>query len=118
MNDDASSPHGGSTPLMAIVVTAVASVADADRLAARMMGQRLAACVQILPIVSHYRWQGVMQREDEWRLECKTAVDRVAALRAALAADHPYELPELLVQVVQADSRYARWVDEQTRELE
>lgn len=106
-----------SQPLIGVVVTTVASAADADRLAALLVGHGLAACVQIQPIVSHYRWQGEVQREPEWRLECKTAPDRVPALQAALAAEHPYELPELLVQMVQADGRYALWVDEQTREV-
>lgn len=107
-----------SSRLIGVVVTTVASAAEADRLAALLVGRGLAACVQVEPIVSHYRWQGVVQREDEWRLECKTATDRVSALQAALAAEHPYELPELLVQMIQSDSRYALWVDEQVRGAE
>jgi len=42
-------------------------------------------------------------------------MDRVDALLAALAEEHPYDLPQLLVQTARAELRYAQWVNEQTR---
>ena len=43
------------------VTTTVATPEDARRLAQAVLQQRLAACVQIEPITSHYRWQGALQ---------------------------------------------------------
>lgn len=102
-------------PLIAVVTTTVASAEDADRLAALALQRRLAACVQVEQIVSHYRWRDALQREGEWRLSCKTAVDRADALCQALAQAHPYEVPQLLMWTAQAQDGYARWVDEETR---
>ena len=100
---------------VAVVTTAVASAQAAGQLAQAAVQQRLAACVQVLEMRSHYRWQEALHEEAEWRLECKTAPDRVPALLALLRARHPYELPELLVLSVQAEAAYAHWVLQETR---
>ena len=45
---------------------------DARRLAQAVVQARLAACVQVQSITSHYHWQGALQEAAEWRLACKT----------------------------------------------
>ena len=40
-----------------LAVTTVADAAQADRLAALVLRQRLAACVSIQPLHSHYVWK-------------------------------------------------------------
>ncbi|MBN9330392.1 MULTISPECIES: divalent-cation tolerance protein CutA [unclassified Comamonas] len=114
---ESQSPTGraGQGASIAIVTTTVDSAGDADRLAALMVERCLAACVQVQQITAHYRWQAALHRDVEWRLTCKTAMDRVDALLAALAEEHPYDLPQLLVQTARAELRYAQWVNEQTR---
>jgi len=86
------------------VTTTVATPEDARRLAQAVLQQRLAACVQVEPITSHYRWQGALHEEAEWRLVCKTVAGSVAGLLQLLQAQHPYELPQLLVQPLQASA--------------
>ena len=96
------------------VTTTVATPEDARRLAQAVLQQRLAACVQVEPITSHYRWQGALHEEAEWRLVCKTVAGSVAGLLQLLQAQHPYELPQLLVQPLQASAAYADWVRQET----
>ncbi|MCB2071832.1 MAG: divalent-cation tolerance protein CutA, partial [Ottowia sp.] len=55
-----------------LVLTTVATQADAQVLARSMVEQRLAACAHIEAIDSVYRWQGAVQQEGEWRLLLKT----------------------------------------------
>ena len=71
------------------VTTTVATPEDARRLAQAVLQQRLAACVQVEPITSHYRWQGALHEEAEWRLVCKTVAGSVAGLLQLLQAQHP-----------------------------
>jgi periplasmic divalent cation tolerance protein len=97
-------------PAITLVTTTVATADDARRLARAVLEQRLAACVQVQAMASHYRWQGALHEEAEWRLECKTTPQAVAALLALLHFQHPYELPELVVQPLQASQAYAQWV--------
>jgi len=103
-------------PLMELraVATTVATQDDARRLAQAVLAQRLAACVQVEPITSHYRWQGVLHEEGELRLFCKTTAAAVPALLALLREQHPYDLPQLVVQPLQATVDYAQWVAQET----
>ena len=94
-----------------LVLTTVATRADAERLACAMVGQRLAACAQISHIDSVYRWQGALQAEPEFRLLLKTSAERGPALQAALRAQHPYELPAIVaLSCTDALPEFAQWV--------
>lgn len=93
-----------------VVTTTVASADDAQRLAAQAVQARLAACVQVEAITSHYVWQGQAHAEAEWRLVCKTTPAVAPALQTWLQAQHPYDVPQLLAQPVQASASYAAWV--------
>lgn len=102
-------------PPVLLVLTTVATRADAERLARSMVEQRLAACAQISVIDSVYRWQGALQREGELRLLFKTSAARGPALQAALAAAHPYELPAIVaVPCADALPAFADWVAAET----
>ncbi len=52
----------------------------AERIATELVDRRLAACVQITgPITSIYRWQGQIERAEEWLCVAKTTTDHFAA---------------------------------------
>lgn len=99
------------TQSLLLVLTTVATRANADALARAMVEQRLAACAQISAIDSVYRWQGAVQSEGEFRVLFKTTAERYPALEAALRSSHPYELPAIVaLPVVQALPAFADWV--------
>ena len=94
-----------------LVLTTLATQSDAQALARAMVEQRLAACAQISPIESIYRWQGAVQQEPEWRLLLKTTTARYPALQAALRERHPYELPAIVaLPSSHALAEFAEWV--------
>ena len=95
---------------LSAVTTTVATAEEARRLAQVVLQQRLAACAQVEAIVSHYRWQGALHEEGEHRLVCKTLPAAVPALLGLLRAQHPYALPELVVQPLRVTVEYADWV--------
>jgi periplasmic divalent cation tolerance protein len=85
----------------------------AEACATRLVAERLAACVQIDgPVSSSYRWQGRVERSEEFRCTCKTTVERAEACAAAMLQQHDYDVPELIRRVVTASSAYAAWVRE------
>ncbi|MDR2155671.1 MAG: divalent-cation tolerance protein CutA [Burkholderiaceae bacterium] len=99
-----------------LVLTTVATRAEAERLARAMLERRLAACAQISAIDSVYRWQGALQAEGEFRLLFKTTATRCPALQAALRAGHPYELPAIVsLPCSDALPEFAAWVEDETR---
>ena len=90
----------------------------AQRLARILVGERLAACVSLLPgAVSTYRWQGRVEQAEEVQLLVKTCADRLDALTAAITHLHPYEVPEILALTPSAGlPAYLDWIRAQTRE--
>ena len=97
-----------------VALSTVGSAEDADRLARALVERRLAACVNVVPgVVSHYRWKGELQRDEERLLVIKTRAERIDALREALRELHPYELPETIVLPIDAGhAPYLAWLDE------
>jgi periplasmic divalent cation tolerance protein len=95
-----------------LVWTNLPDRAAAERLAEAVVGQRLAACVNILaPCRSVYRWKGALQREEEHPVVIKTTGERYAELEAAIRALHPYELPEIIaVPVERGLAAYLDWI--------
>ena len=97
-----------------VVQTTTATEEEAGRLAREVVTRRLAACVQIEPIRSVYRWKGALEESREFRLSCKTAAVCAEPLLEALRSMHSYELPELIViPVLNGDSDYFRWVSQE-----
>jgi periplasmic divalent cation tolerance protein len=95
-----------------IVLTTVAADFDARPLARELVGQRLAACVNIVPgLTSIFRWKENIDDESEQLLVIKTIDDNVHDLREALFARHPYEVPEFVVLAVASTSdAYGAWL--------
>lgn len=91
--------------------------AVAASLAHRLVEQRLAACVSVLPGVrSTYRWKDAVECAEEVQLLIKTTRTRFAALQAMVLAMHPYELPELIaVEAAAGLDRYLDWIGASTR---
>jgi periplasmic divalent cation tolerance protein len=99
-----------------IVLTTVGANFDANALARSLVEERLAACVNIIPsVTSIYRWQGKVDKDGEQLLVIKTVDDNLQALREALFARHPYDVPEFVVLPVASTSdAYGAWLLEST----
>lgn len=84
----------------------------AARLARAFVGERLAACVNLVPGVhSIYRWEGKVEDDAEVLLVVKTHATRRQALAARLRELHPYDVPELVFLDVSAGSApYLEWI--------
>lgn len=99
-----------------LVLTNLPDEESARRLAAHLVGERLAACVNILaPCRSVYRWEDRIEDAAEAPVLIKTAAGRYADLEAAIKSLHPYELPEIVaVPVAQGLPGYLAWVAAET----
>lgn len=100
-----------------IVLTTVGADFDAASLARNLVESRVAACVNIVPrIRSIYRWRGKVEDDGEQFLVIKTMSDRIDALRDALFAAHPYEVPEFVVITIdRIEGPYRDWLADAVR---
>ena len=89
---------------------------SAEKLAALLVEQHLAACVNLLaPCTSVYRWQGKVETANEIPVLIKTTRERYAALESAIRAHHPYELPEIIAVSLSAGlPAYLEWIKTET----
>ncbi|MGN6133727.1 MAG: divalent-cation tolerance protein CutA [Aureliella sp.] len=94
------------------VTTTCACQETARQLARQLVDQRLVACVQINgPIESVYRWEGQVRFEQEWVCRAKSLAPLAPRIIEFIAAQHAYEVPEILVQpVADCSPSYASWV--------
>lgn len=106
-------------PEALVVITNCPDAACADALATLLVERRLAACVNVLaPCRSVYRWQDKIESATEVPLMIKTTPVRYAELEAAIRANHPYELPEIVaVPVMRGLPGYLDWVAAETAPL-
>jgi periplasmic divalent cation tolerance protein len=72
-------------------------VEGAEAFARGLVEAHLAACVNLLPAQSVYRWQGAVESASESLLVVKTSTAALDALERHVAGAHPYELPEFVV---------------------
>jgi len=100
-----------------LVFTSLPDRSSAEKLAETLVGERVAACVNLLaPCRSIYRWKHAVQRDEEHPVLIKTTRERYSALEAAIRKIHPYELPEIVaVPVERGLPEYLSWVDAETR---
>jgi periplasmic divalent cation tolerance protein len=95
-----------------VVLSTCGSEEEAARIARKLVEERLAACVNLIPrIRSFFRWQGKVEDSVEWLMVIKTSRGRFEALRTVLEAAHSYELPEVLaLPVVDGSPNYLAWL--------
>ncbi len=88
---------------------------EAERIAGLLIGQRLAACVQLMPVDSVYMWGGKIEKSGKILLLIKTRSDRVDKAMLAIKAAHSYEIPEIVsVPIESGLPKYLAWIDEVT----
>ena len=100
-----------------IVMTTLPADADGVTFAQTLVEARLAACVNLLPVMeSIYRWEGKVDHQRERQLVIKTSRLSLVALWERVRELHPYEIPEFIVlPIVDGNDAYLRWVGDSTR---
>jgi periplasmic divalent cation tolerance protein len=95
-----------------MLYTTFPSVVEAEKIGRALVEDRLAACVNIVPgMISHYRWQGAIERGEEAVMLIKTRASLAEPVRAAVRASHPYDTPAILVLPIESvDETYFAWI--------
>lgn len=98
-----------------LVLTTLPDALSVQKLADAVLDARLAACVTELGIVrSRYRWKGRVESAEEVQVLFKTSTARVLELERFIAANHPYEIPEIVSWSADASAAYGQWIAAET----
>ncbi|MFP4068896.1 MAG: divalent-cation tolerance protein CutA [Verrucomicrobiota bacterium] len=82
----------------------------AERLAHELVERGLAACVQVDPIRSFYKWRGKLEDHNECRLTIKFQQGKSKQIEGFFNANHPYDNPEWVVVASEhVGPRYLKW---------
>ena len=107
----------GTDQKFVVVLTTLPAENDAEQFASRLVEEKIAGCVNILPAMrSVYRWKGTVEHADERQLVIKTTVQQVTALEALIRKIHPYDVPEFVVLPIDSGGAdYLSWLCESTK---
>ena len=99
-----------------LVYTTWPSIVEAEKAGRTIVERRLAACVNILPgTISHYWWEGKIERAEEAVMIVKTRASLADLTSAAVKEMHPYTTPAIMVLAVEAvDPAYHAWIVQET----
>ena len=99
-----------------LVYTTWPSIVEAERAGRAFVERRLAACVNIVPgMLSHYWWEGKIERAEEVVMFIKTRAGLAQAVCDAIKEMHSYTTPAMMVLPVESlDSGYHQWIVAET----
>lgn len=105
---------------MIVVITTAPDRALANTLADKLVVDRLAACVQILPqLTSIYSWKGKIEKADEHLLLIKTLPEKYEAVEKYILDHHSYDTPEIVaIAAERVSDAYLSWAVESVKEGE
>ncbi|CAN5253400.1 divalent-cation tolerance protein CutA [soil metagenome] len=97
---------------MIVVLTTMPNIEEAESLAEKIVAEKLAACVQVLPpMTSVYFWEGEVRKEPEHLLLIKTFSSKFAELEKFIQTNHSYDVPEIVaLKSSEVSESYLDWI--------
>ena len=99
------------------VFTTVNSRDNADKIASKLLGERVASCVQVFgPVNTSYWWKGRIERAKEWLCLIKAKEKDYRVIETSIKKVHQYDVPEILaLPILKGNIDYLKWIRSETR---
>ena len=98
-----------------VLMTTTPTRDQAVRIAKLLIEEKLAACVQLLPMESFYFWKGKTQNEAELLVLIKTRTALFEKTIARIGEVHSYDVPEIVALPFSAGfAGYLNWISDVT----
>jgi len=90
---------------------------ETKRIAKTLLREKLAACCNIFPIESIYRWQGKIKDEREFGIFVKTNSKLVEKVIKKVKELHSFETPCIIsFGIEKGYKKFLKWIDKETRQ--
>jgi periplasmic divalent cation tolerance protein len=96
-----------------IVLVTTKDKKEAHKIAAALIKQKLAACVNIADKVnSIFFWAGKVNQAKESLLVIKSKKEKLHQIIKLVKSLHSYDVPEIIaIPIIAGDKPYLRWID-------
>lgn len=96
-----------------IVITTCDNENIKDKIINNLLEKKLAACIQVSKVDSHYFWKGKIENTNEFLLNIKTKQDFYCDVEKCILENHSYETPEIiLIPIEKGYNDYLKWIEE------
>ena len=83
---------------------------NASKIARELVSKRLAACVNMFPVSSVYRWNEKIEEDNEIAMLVKTDFSRFEEITRLVKSLHTYEMPAIEFWEIEGDREYLNWI--------
>jgi len=99
--------------MFSIIYITAGDMAEARMIGRKLVEERLAACANIFPITSIFRWKGSIDETNEFAIIVKTRSDKVKEIEKRVKEIHSYEVPCVVSFMIEEGSQqYLKWINE------
>ena|SRR3989338_1241050 len=102
-----------------VVLMTTKDITEAEKIAAELVKDGLAACVNIVNKVrSIYKWQGEVCHETEALCLIKTVRGNFEPLKDKIKSMHSYTVPEVIgLPIEESSKKYLKWLMQESKAL-
>ena len=97
--------------MFSIIYITAGSMEEAKSIGRTLVEERLAACANIFPITSIFRWKDKIEEAGEFGIIVKTKTDRVKYIEKRVKQIHSYEVPCFVsFRIGSGSEDYLKWI--------
>jgi len=103
--------------MFSIVYITAGDMEEAKTIGRKLVEERLAACANIFPITSIFRWKDKIEEAHEFGIIVKTKSEKVKDIEKRVKEIHSYEVPCVIsLKIDEGSADYIKWIDESVEE--
>lgn len=99
--------------MFSVIYITAGNMDEARRIGKKLIEEHLAACVNIFPISSIYRWKDNIEESNEFGMIVKTKTEKVKEIEKRVKQLHSYEVPCVIeLKIGEGSAEYLKWIEE------
>ena len=95
-----------------LLFTTISNKYCAEKIARKLIQDKLAACVSIKEISSFYIWEDNIENDNEYEVTIKSKPEKLDNLINFLKIEIGYDIPQIIYKKFESEKNYYKWVEE------